>query len=187
MEELRPDLVLGCGGLPADYLETLAVASGAPVLYVPGAHDPAPAPAATDDTTLLAPPGPHGCINIDGRVVTGSGLNVAGMGGGLALESAPNRYRPKEMDKRVARFRFRHGRRRITGRRPPDVLVTHLSPLPIDGRPADHHPKLVQLVRSMKPRIAVHGGHGRGYAVDDRRIGKVPVIHPMPYRVLDLD
>lgn len=191
VEDLRPDLVIGCGGLPYDYLETLAAASGAPVLYVPGAHDPAAKPVPTLEINAgdapTAPPGPHGCINVDGRVVTGSGLNIAGIGGGIALESAPNRYKPREMEKRVARFRVRHGGRRLTGRRPPDILVTHLSPLPIDGRPADHHPKLANLVRAMKPRVAIHGGQGRGHQIDDRRLGGVPIIHPMPWRILELE
>jgi hypothetical protein len=132
------------------------------------------------------PPGPHGCINIDGRVVTGSGLNVAGLGGALTLEPAPDRYTPKEMDKRVSRFRIRHGSR-LRGRRKPDLLVTHLSPLPIDGRPADHHPKLVTLARAIRPRAVIHGGPGRGVAVDDRMIGRIPVIHPLPWRILEFE
>jgi hypothetical protein len=191
VEELRPDLVIGCGGLPFDYLETLAAASGAPVLWVPGAHDPEVSavrtPAMDSGDVPTAPPGPHGCINIDGRVVTGSGLNIAGIGGGISLELAPNRYSPRQMDKRVSRFRMRHGGQRITGRRPPDVIVTHLSPLPIDGRPADHHPKFVSLIKAMRPRVAIHGGQARGHAVDDRHVGRVPVIHPMPWRILELE
>ena len=190
IDNLRPDLVIGCGGLPYDFLEIMAVASGAPVLFVPGGHDPDLSPSTRldvdGDGAPTAPPGPHGCISVDARVITVSGLNVAGVGGALSLETAPNRYQPKDMDKRVSRFRVRHGGRRVTGRRAPDVLVTHLSPLPIDGRPADHHPKFVALIKAMKPRVAIHGGHGRGYAVDDRTLGKVPVIHPMPWRLLDI-
>ncbi len=190
--DLRPDLVIGCGGLPFPYLETLAAASGAPVLFVPGAHDPPLVPVATrleveGTDRPTAPPGPHGCVNVDGRIVTGSGLNVAGIGGAVSLEAAPNRYRPRDMTKRITRFRLAWGRRRLTGRRRPDILVTHLSPLPIDGRPADSHERLIPLIRAIKPRVAIHGGHGRGEAIDDRYLGKVPIVHPMPWRILEME
>ena len=40
LKELRPDLILGCGDLPFEYLEYLRAAAEVPLLYVHGNHDP---------------------------------------------------------------------------------------------------------------------------------------------------
>ena len=42
LKELRPDLTLGCGDLPFDYLEHLRAKAEAPLLYIHGNHDPSP-------------------------------------------------------------------------------------------------------------------------------------------------
>ncbi|MEA3502708.1 MAG: hypothetical protein U9R47_08030, partial [Actinomycetota bacterium] len=42
LNELRPDLILGCGDLPFEYLEYLRAEAEVPLLYVHGNHDPSP-------------------------------------------------------------------------------------------------------------------------------------------------
>ncbi len=98
VEELAPDLILGAGDLPFDYLETLSTRSGAPCVVVPGNHDRdlegfhrsrsgwvrAGLPAAD--------PGPRGAVNADGRVVTVAGLRIAGLGGSIRYNDGPNQY-----------------------------------------------------------------------------------------------
>src|SRR5205823_4064430 len=71
---LKPDLVVGCGDLPFDYLEYLVSRLDVPLLYVPGNHDPSLNPPDMSWMPLRAelprpPPGPEGCVNIDGRLV----------------------------------------------------------------------------------------------------------------------
>ena len=41
LRDLSPDLVLSAGDLPWDYLEYVATAVDAPLVFVPGNHDPA--------------------------------------------------------------------------------------------------------------------------------------------------
>ena len=38
LSDLHPDLILGCGDLPFDYLEHLKSVAGVPLLYVHGNH-----------------------------------------------------------------------------------------------------------------------------------------------------
>ena len=40
LKKLQVDLVVACGDLPFDYLETLVTMASVPLVYVPGNHDP---------------------------------------------------------------------------------------------------------------------------------------------------
>ena len=66
--DLRPDVILACGDLPFEYLENLVSRSDRPLLYVPGNHDPDLRRSAglPGLSPLDVPPGPAGCIDIDG-------------------------------------------------------------------------------------------------------------------------
>ena len=131
LERLGPDLVLGCGDLPADYLEYVVTVTGSPLLYVPGNHDPdhrsrrmeawaVPLAAGASDRPASlglgaperegqGPPG--GCTNVDGRVVEASGLVIAGLGGSHRYREGPNQYTQREMRRRARRLVWRAGRR----------------------------------------------------------------------------
>src|SRR5436190_1550322 len=83
----------GRGALPFDYLEYLVSRLDVPLLYVPGNHDPSLRPPDTTWTPLRAidlerpPPGPQGCVNIDGRLLQVRGLRIAGLGGSLRYKA----------------------------------------------------------------------------------------------------
>ena len=83
--QARPDVIVSCGDIPWDDLEHIVDAVNAPLLFVPGNHDPAltPAPIALLGLPTIAnphfvdPPGPRGGSNVDGRVEDVAGLRIA--------------------------------------------------------------------------------------------------------------
>ncbi len=87
----RPiDVILACGDLPADYLAALMDRFDAPLVFVPGNHDPdlsgyrqSRAGLVTLAGFPVASPWPSGALCADGRVVDTAGLRVAGLGGCL--------------------------------------------------------------------------------------------------------
>ena len=74
----RVDLVIGCGDLPADYLDALSCRYSAPLVFVRGNHDP--------------PRGQGGYpvgAEIDGRVVREGDLLIAGLEARSDIATAP--------------------------------------------------------------------------------------------------
>ena len=168
------DLILGCGDLPADYLDRLAVRYRAPLLFVRGNHDP---------------PGRQGGYpegaEIDGRLVQQDGLLVAGLEGSRRYSEGPHQYREWEMMTKVVRLRLR-----LRGRRP-DILITHGPPAGIhDGKDLAHQ-GLSAIRRALdwiKPRYLLHG-HVHPYSnLTERETGYGPtrVINVVGYRLLEI-
>src|SRR2546429_9710923 len=92
-EQLKPDVIVGCGDLPFEYLENLVSRFNGPLLYVPGNHDAALRPPDPDWVGLSgegAGVGAAGCVNVDGRIEAAAGLWVAGLGGSIRYRSGPN-------------------------------------------------------------------------------------------------
>lgn len=214
LRRLRPDLVVSCGDLPFEYLEYIVTVLSVPLLYVPGNHDPdlsARPPleeperfqhglpigsgAGPDRLTLLRlapPPGPEGCVNVDGRVAQAAGLVVAGLGGSIDYAEGPNRYTQGQMRRRALRLRARARLRRPLHRRRVDVLITHAPPLGLGDEPEDpahvgfaaFHP----LVESLRPRLFLHGHvHPHGTARPDRWLNAARVVNVVPYRMLEME
>lgn len=75
------DIVIGCGDLPASYLEFLSDALMRPVYYVLGNH----AEELTRAGERGVPRHPEGCIDLGGKVVRDprSGLIMAGLPGSI--------------------------------------------------------------------------------------------------------
>ncbi|MBT0568459.1 metallophosphoesterase [Williamsia sp. CHRR-6] len=194
VEQLRPDLILGAGDLPFDYLEALTDRSGAPCVFVPGNHDSdLSGYRQTRAGWTLAGlpsdnPGPPGAINADGRIVTAAGLRIAGLGGSIRYNNGPNQYAEVAQRRRAAALLRRHRwaglrarlrRRRDDGvdhpaRHGVDILLTH-SPARGYGDGADGPHTgfgcLVDLVRALRPQALVHGHiHPYGSTPQDLRI-----------------
>src|SRR5260221_3173543 len=77
------DLILACGDLPADYLAALMNALDAPLVFIPGNHDPDLSGYRQSRTGLFTlagfpatPPWPDGALSADGRVVDAAGLRL---------------------------------------------------------------------------------------------------------------
>ncbi|HKW60522.1 MAG TPA: metallophosphoesterase [Candidatus Dormibacteraeota bacterium] len=192
---LRPDVVLGCGDLPFDYLEYLVSRLDVPVLYVPGNHDPSLRPPDTTWTPMravvdLPPPGPEGCTNIDGRVVEVRGLRFAGLGGSLRYKEGPNQYSQGQMGRRALKLELRLRLGRVKNGRKLDVLVTHAPPFGVAEAQDSAHIGFVaflRLIRNLRPLLAVHGHvHPFGRVLPERRLGATRVVNAIPTRVLDV-
>lgn len=203
--ELRPDLVLAAGDLPWGYLEHIASCVDAPLLFVPGNHDPAVARGRLHRSGMhvhaglpVPDPRPHGGINADGRVVEAAGLRIAGLGGCVRYRPGPNQYSQAEFTRkasRLARLARRHLKRSRraggTATSPGiDILLTHAPPRHCgDEEDAPHHgiEALHPLIEQLTPRLLVHGHiHPYGQRRPDRQVGGTTIRNVVPYKVFDL-
>lgn len=203
--ELRPDLVLAAGDLPWGYLEHIASCVDAPLLFVPGNHDPAVARGRLHRSGMhvhaglpVPDPRPHGGINADGRVVEAAGLRIAGLGGCVRYRPGPNQYSQAEFTRkasRLARLARRHRKRSRraggTATSPGiDILLTHAPPRHCgDEEDAPHHgiEALHPLIEQLTPRLLVHGHiHPYGQRRPDRQVGGTTIRNVVPYKVFDL-
>lgn len=196
-KSLRPDLVVSCGDLPFDYLEYLVSFFNVPLVFVPGNHDPEIAPARRD---ALDPQGfswqghhgdvprPHGCENIDGRIVSVAGLQLIGLGGCIRYNDGPNQYSQQQMARRVSKLVLRH--RLGPRRRTVDLLVTHAPPARCGDGPDDAHTgveALHRLTKAVQPTYLVHGHiHPHGFERPDRQLGTTTVVNTIPFRMLEV-
>jgi Icc-related predicted phosphoesterase len=188
LRSLDPDVIVGCGDLPFDYLENLVSRTDRPLLYVPGNHDPDLSPR---DAWLplqfdSSGPGPAGCENVDGRVVEAGGLRICGLGGSIRYRAGPNQYTQSEMRLRALRLELRVRLRRIRV----DVVLSHSPPHGCgDGDDPAHRgfAALNGLVRRLAPRVLIHGHVPRyGPGRPDLRLGPTLIVDAIPYRLLEL-
>ncbi len=196
LAELRPDLILGCGDLPFDYLEYLMSATDAPLCYVRGNHDPG-----SERRSVSAylpaeyrpepPIGVLGGIDVDGRIADQGGLRIAGLGGSIRYREGPNQYTQREMGRR-ARKLVRNARlRRLRDGRAVDVVIAHSPPMDCGdaddaahrGFSAFHH-----LIDQLRPRLMLHGHiHPHGLPRPDRTIGDTRIVNVVPHRLVEVE
>jgi hypothetical protein len=152
-------LIIGCGDLPATYLEFLVDAVNRPVYYVLGNH----AEELTRQGERGVPRHPLGCVDLGGNVIRdpGTGLIMAGLPGSPRYsEHEPVQYTEFQMRwmmwKMMPRLywnRLRHGRYL-------DILVTHAPPRDVNDR-EDHAHRGFKVMRwflkRFKPTYQLHG------------------------------
>ncbi len=193
LQRLRPDVILSCGDLPCDYLENLASRVDAPVLYVPGNHDPDLRP--SDMWSPLRPEapitGPQGCINIDGHVVEAGGIRVAGIGGSMRYRPGPNQYSEAQMRWRVLRIEMLVRLRGARGGRRLDVLLTHAPPDEGGAGEADLAHRgfaaFNRLINDLRPSLHFHGHvHPYGTSRPVRRLGRTSIVNAIPYQLVEV-
>jgi Icc-related predicted phosphoesterase len=178
-----PDLLLGCGDLPAYYLDYLVSKFNVSLYAVHGNHD-APPP-------LEGSAGYDGCgaIWMGGRTANVGGLLIAGFDGSLRYNSGAYQSTQFEMQAAVRQVvpqlmlnRMRYGRYL-------DVLITHAPPRGIHDEPDTAHTGFDAfnwLIQRFQPRYHLHG-HIHLY---DRRkptvtrVGATEIINVYPYREL---
>ncbi|MFB3817355.1 MAG: metallophosphoesterase [Candidatus Methylomirabilales bacterium] len=183
------DLVVGCGDLPAYYLDYIVSMLNVPLLQVPGNHDPACFPFHEDDPAASAATR-RGRGNIDGRVVRERDWLVAGLGGSVRYRPGVHQYSQAEMSRRVLRLvpsllvnKARHGRYL-------DILVTHAPPKGIHDAADPAHVGFAAFNRLMarfRPRYLLHG-HAhvwRRDTVTETRVGETLVVNVCPFRVIE--
>jgi uncharacterized protein len=180
-----PDLLLGCGDLPAYYLDYLVSKFDVPMYAIHGNHD-APPP-------LEGSAGFNGCgANwIGGRAVNAGGLLLAGFDGSLRYNPGAYQSTQAEMHAAVRALvpslllnRVRHGRYL-------DVLMTHAPPRGIHDEADTCHTGFDAfrwLIQTFKPRYHLHG-HIHLYDTRTQtvtRVGETDVINVFPYREMTL-
>jgi uncharacterized protein len=142
------DLIVGCGDLPAAYLEYIVTLLPAPLVYVPGNHDP---------DNYIVPGG----IDIDGRVIEINGCWMMGLGGSQRYKRrGKHQYTEFEMRARVAQLIPRLVFNRIRYGRALDVLITHSPAWGIhDGQDVAHtgFRVFLSVIRWFRPQIMLHG------------------------------
>lgn len=184
--ELAPDLVLSAGDLPWDYLESLAEATGVPLVFVPGNHDPeltarrrGPWPDATPP-----PRPPAGAVCADERVLEVAGLRIAGLGGCVRYRPGPHQYTQEQHRQRARRLVRR-------SRGPVDVLLTHAPPLGLGDEQDGPHQGIASLhgvLEQLRPSWHLHGHiHPYGRPRPDRCVGLTTVRNVVPWSVVEVE
>lgn len=142
------DLIVGCGDLPANYLEYVVTQLNVPLVYVPGNHD---------DDTYHVPGG----IALDGKIELVAGLLIGGLGGSRRYKPAgKHQYSSAEMRVRATGFLAQLARRRMRYRRGLDVFITHSPPLGIHDQTDLAHTGFEafhDVLRIARPALMLHG------------------------------
>ncbi|MEO7350374.1 MAG: metallophosphoesterase [Marmoricola sp.] len=192
LRDLAPGLILAAGDLPWDYLEFVASCVDAPMVFVPGNHDPALRPArwspfAVYDADGVSDhdPRPHGATNADQSVIEAAGLRIAGLGGCVRYKPGPHQYTQSQYDGRARRL-LRRARRGG----PVDILLTHAPPFGLgDGedRPHEGIRALHSVIDRLEPSWHLHGHvHPYGQVMPDRHVGATTITNVIPWKVLDV-
>jgi Icc-related predicted phosphoesterase len=184
-------LVLGCGDLPAYYLEYVVSMLNVPFFHVPGNHD---LPPAATDADALARPGrsPRACGSLDGRLVCEQGLLLAGLGGSVRYRpDGDYQYTQAEMTRRIVALTPHLWLNRLRYGRALDILVTHAPPKGIhDGTDPAHvgFAAFNRFIARYKPRFVLHGHSHlwRRDAVASTQVGTTTVLNVYPYRVVEI-
>lgn len=185
------DMVLGCGDVPASYLEFLSDALMRPVYYVLGNH--------AEELTRAGERGktrhPEGCINLGGKVVRDpiTGLIMAGLPGSIRYSAhEPVQYNEWQMQSMILKMaprllwnRFRHGRAL-------DILVTHSPPRHINDRDDFAHRGFIAMRRFLKWFEPPYQVHGHIHLYDRSKPNTVRFLHTdvinvFPYQRLELE
>lgn len=181
--DFAPDVVLSAGDLPWDYLESVAAATGVPLVFVPGNHDPELRASRPDRAELdPAPLPPAGAICADGTVVEAAGLRIAGLGGCVRYREGPHQYSQEQHRRRA---------RALLGAKHVDVLLTHAPPLGLgDEEDAAHRgiECLHDVLAQLRPSWHLHGHiHPYGRPRPDRTVGPTTVRNVVPWSVVELE
>lgn len=196
LAQLHPDLILGCGDLPFDYLEYLATAADVPLCYVHGNHDPAlevtrVPPYLPANINPAKPARVMGGVNVDGRLADRLGLRILGLGGSIRYNRGPNQYTDREMRQRARRLSRKARIRRWRDGKAVDIVVTHSPPRDCgDGQDPPHRgfSAFHRLLEQLEPRLMLHGHiHPHGFPRPDRTIGPTRIVNVVPYRLIELE
>jgi hypothetical protein len=185
------DIVLGCGDVPARYLEFLADALDRPVYFVYGNHH--------EELTRKGELGKHyepmGAVDLGGKVCQdqGTGLIIAGFPGSpkYSRETAQQysnneiRWMMVKMVPRLLWNRLRRGRYL-------DVLISHAPPRDINDRDDIPHrgfPPMRTFLRWFRPAVHLHGHihvYDRNEPVETPYYDSM-VINVYPYARVELE
>jgi Icc-related predicted phosphoesterase len=184
------DLIVGCGDVPASYLEFLVDAVNRPVYYVLGNH----AEELTRHGERGEPVHPQGCCDLGGKVMRdpATGMIMAGLPGSPRYsEHEPVQYTEWQMHwmmlKMLPRLywnKFRYGRFL-------DVLVTHAPPRDVNDREDKAHQGFTSMRRFLRRFRPTYQLHGHIHLYDRSQpfqttFHETEVINVYPYQRLTL-
>jgi Icc-related predicted phosphoesterase len=180
-----PDLIIGCGDLPAYYLDYLVSRFDVPMYAIHGNHDAPRSLEGADGFTGC------GASWIGGRTARANGLLLAGFDGSLRYNEGAYQSTQGQMNAAVRALVPALWLNRLRFGRFLDVLVTHAPPRGIHDEPDTCHTGFDAfrwLVRTFQPRYHLHG-HIHLY--DNRvptvtRVGATEVINVYPFREVTL-
>lgn len=180
------ELILGCGDLPYEYLENLLTLLNAPLLYVPGNHDPNYR--AGEPLTYA-----EGGSNLDLKSVYLKKLLIAGFGGSIHYRPrGTNQYTQTEAYGRALRLMPRLFSNRMQYGRYLDILITHSPPFGIHDDDTHAHQGLRAinwLLRVAKPRYHFHGHthfQRRNISPSETNHGQTKIINIYPYKIIEV-
>jgi hypothetical protein len=184
------DMIIGCGDLPASYLEFLTDALHRPVYYVLGNH--------AEEITRTGVRGetrhPEGCTDVGFKVERDpvSGLIIAGLPGSPRYsDQDPVQFTEFQMAMHMIRMAPRLIWNKLRYGRPLDMLVTHSPPRNVGDREDTAHQgfqSMHRFVELTKPRYQLHG-HIHLYDRSEsntHQLYDTEVINVFPYQRLDL-
>ena len=180
------DLVLGCGDLPAEYLEFLVSLLNVPLYYVFGNHDGSGWWSANG--TLAHQP--EGCFPLEGKTVNYRGVLLAGLGGSIRYAPAARyQFTQREMWSKTLALALRLWFNRWRYGRFLDIFISHSPPRGIqDGPDAAHvgFEAFRWLLSWAQPGWHLHGHTTpvRNRPAPRSRLGSTQVIFVPPFQML---
>ena len=191
-------LIVACGDLPFDYLGYLMNALDAPLVFVPGNHDPDVSGYRTSRTglTLKAglpaqPPWPDGAVSAEQAVVDVAGLRIAGLGGCLRYRDGPNQYTQRQQARRARSLARRARWLAARDGCGVDVLLTHAPPRGVGDREDRAHQgfeALNWLTGRLQPPLLLHGHiHPDETPARVHRLGRTVVRNVAGHHLLDIE
>ncbi len=197
VNQYQPDLVVSCGDVPFDLLDWIVGVTEAPLVFVPGNHDPDLGGYRQTRRGLVlragipvTPPWPAGAINVDGQVLDVAGVRVAGLGGSIRYERGPNQYTARQQAHRVRRLIARARRRRPLAR--VDIVMAHAPIAGIGDAGADDpvhggFPAFRRLVVALEPALFLHGHVDGAARRADHRLGATRIVNVFDHQLLEFD
>jgi calcineurin-like phosphoesterase family protein len=191
-------LIVACGDLPFDYLGYLMNALDAPLVFVPGNHDPDVSGYRMSRSGIVLragmparPPWPEGAVCADRSVVDVAGLRIAGLGGCRRYRPGPNQYTARQQGRRARALARRAWWRAARDGRGVDVLLTHAPPRGAGDREDPVHQGfevLNRLTLRLQPAVLLHGHiHPDGTPAAGHRLGATIVRNVVGRHLLDVE
>lgn len=179
------DLVIACGDLPYYYLEFVVSMLDVPLVYVHGNHDHRKQRMSNDRIATHA----EGCVNIDGKVGTFKGLNIAGLGGSIRYRpDGVHQYTESQMWRRILRQTPQLIGQRLLSK-PLDIFATHSPPFGIhngDDRAHTGFRSFLKYLDLFQPKLMIHG-HVHLYREKKQPVtqyNQTTIINIYPYRLI---
>jgi Icc-related predicted phosphoesterase len=180
------DLILGCGDLPYEYLENLLTLLNAPLLYVPGNHDPN---YRFGEPLTYAEGGTH----LDLKIIHIKNLLIGGFGGSIQYRPrGTNQYTQTEAYARAVRLLPRLLLNKIRHGRALDILITHSPPFGIHDDDTQAHRGLRAinwLLQIARPGYHFHGHthfQRRNISPSETHHGPTKIVNIYPYKVIEI-